>query len=167
MRIFKIRNVKTPTRGTNMSAGIDLYIPEDFYIKRGDTLHPAPLYDKGTGSFKIEPGKSVLIPSGIKINVPKDRALIAFNKSGVAVNKNLIVGACVIDEDYTGEIHIDVKNVGSESTWIQAGDKIIQLICMPVDYVNIEECNSELECFGDTLVLSERGEGGFGSTGTK
>jgi dUTP pyrophosphatase len=168
MRILKVRDVKTPTRGTNMSAGIDLYIPEDFYIKKGDKLHKVSSFDSGAGqSFKIQSGSSVLIPSGIKANVPKDRALIAFNKSGVAVKKNLMVGACIIDEDYTGEIHIDVKNVGTEPVLISAGDKIIQLVCMPVDYVNIELCDSELDCFGDTLVLSERGAGGFGSTGVK
>lgn len=167
MKIFKVRNVKTPTRGTKVSAGIDLYIPEDFYIKKGDELHEAPTYDREVACLRLDSGESVLIPSGIKANVPKNRALIAFNKSGVAVKKNLMVGACVIDEDYTGEIHIDIKNVGKKAVWITAGDKIIQLVCVPIDYVEIEECESELECFGDDLVLSERGDGGFGSTGTK
>ena len=167
MRIFKIRDVKTPTRGTNMSAGIDLYIPNDFYVKRDGELHLAPSYDRDYQMLSLEPGESVLIPSGIKAKVPKDRALIAFNKSGVAVKKNLMVGACVIDEDYTGEIHIDVKNVGNKKVWISAGDKIIQLLCIPVDYVDIIETSSEEECFGDSLNNSERGSGGFGSTGTK
>ena len=150
-----------------MSAGIDLYIPNDFYIKKGDELHPAPSYDKDEQSLKLEPGESALIPSGIRANVPKDRALVAFNKSGVSVKKNLMVGACVIDEDYTGEIHIDIKNVGNKRTWITSGDKIIQLLCIPVDYVDIEVSDSELECFGDSINTSERGSGGFGSTGTK
>lgn len=167
MRIFKIRDVKTPTRGTKASAGIDLYIPNDFYVKKGDGLFPAPYFDREYQSLQLEPGESTLIPSGIKANVPKNRALIAFNKSGVAVKKNLMVGACVIDEDYTGEIHIDVKNVGNEKVWINAGDKIIQLLCIPVDYVNIIESATEEDCFGDSLNSSERGEGGFGSTGTK
>lgn len=167
MRIFKIRDVKTPTRGTNMSAGIDLYIPNEFFVKEGEDLRAAPSYGKDIQSLKLEPGDSVLIPSGIRAKVPKNRALIAFNKSGVSVKKNLMVGACVIDEDYTGEIHIDVKNVGNKETWIQAGDKIIQLLCIPVDYVNIIESKSELECFGSSLDNSERGQGGFGSTGTK
>lgn len=167
MKIFKTKNVKTPTRGTRMSAGIDLYIPDDFYIKNGDEHLLVSEDIDNEKSIAIIPGASVLIPSGIKANVPTDRALIAFNKSGIAVNKNLMVGASVIDEDYCGEIHIDIKNVGNTTVHVKAGDKIIQVVCIPVDYVNIEECNSELECFGDDLGLSERGEGGFGSTGTK
>ena len=167
MRIFKIRDVKTPTRGTSNSAGIDLYVPNEFFIKKGEELHKAPTYDKDTQSVKLRPGESILIPSGIKADVPKDRALIAFNKSGVAVKKGLIAGACVIDEDYTGEIHIDLKNIGEGPAWITAGEKIIQLLCVPVDYVDIELCESEKECFGSSLTSSERGEGGFGSTGTE
>ena len=167
MRIFKVKDVKTPTRGTAMSAGIDLYIPNEFFIKKEEDLISAPTYGKDIQTLKLEPGESVLIPSGIRVKVPKNRALIAFNKSGVAVKKNLMVGACVIDEDYTGEIHIDVKNVGNKETWIQAGEKIIQLLCIPVDYVSIIESKSEEECFGKSLDTSERGQKGFGSTGTK
>tara|TARA_R110000868_G_scaffold75697_3_gene218299 strand:+ start:259 stop:762 length:504 start_codon:yes stop_codon:yes gene_type:complete len=167
MKIFKTKNVKTPTRGSGASAGIDLYIPEDFYIKNGDVMLRVDEDIDNEKSIHIVPGNSVLIPSGIKANVPEGRALIAFNKSGIAVKKNLMVGACVIDEDYTGEIHIDIKNVGTLPAKVTAGDKIIQLVCVPIDYVDVEVCDSELECFGNLLETSERGSGGFGSTGTK
>ena len=162
MKILKIRDVKTPTRGTDGSAGIDLYIPNDFKIKRGDEY-----IEVTNEGYTIGVGDSVLIPSGIKANVPKGHALIAMNKSGIAVKKSLMVGACVIDEDYTGEIHIDLKNVSRSSMIVKAGDKITQLLCVPVNYVNIEETTSEEECFGDKLEVSERGAGGFGSTGVK
>lgn len=162
MKILKIRDVKTPTRGTNGSAGIDLYIPNDFKIKRGDEY-----IDVMPEGYSIGMGDSVLIPSGIKANVPKGHALIAMNKSGIAVKKSLLVGACVIDEDYTGEIHIDLKNVGKVNINIKAGDKITQLLCVPVNYVDIEETTNEEECFGYKLEISERGVGGFGSTGVK
>lgn len=161
MNIFKIRDVKTPTRGTNGSAGIDFYIPNEFYIKRGDNL-----WRVQGGEHAIPPGGSILVPSGIRANVPEGHALIAMNKSGVAVRKNLMVGACVIDEDYTGEIHIDIKNVGRNRSYVKAGEKIIQLLCMPVEYTSVIECDSLEDCFGDKLDESERGEGGFGSTGT-
>ena len=65
MNIQKTRNVKTPSRGTNLSAGLDFYVPEDF---QETTIHS---------------GESVLIPSGIRAHVPSGYALIAFNKSGV------------------------------------------------------------------------------------
>lgn len=159
MNIFKIRDVKTPTRGTNGSAGIDLYIPFDFKIKDGDD------YLSISSEFILSPNKSILVPSGIKANVPAGHALVAMNKSGIAVKKNLLVGACVIDEDYTGEIHIDLKNVGSNDAIIKPGDKIVQLICLPINYVDIQETSSEEECFGNKMEISERGTGGFGSTG--
>ena len=90
MKLSKIRNVKTPTRGTTGSAGIDFYVPDDY---------PSSL-------CTIEPGDRFFIPSGIKANVPDGFALIAMNKSGVAMKKGLMVGACVVDSDYQGEIHL-------------------------------------------------------------
>jgi len=147
MKIYKTREVKTPTRAHSNDAGFDLYIPEDFLAQ------------------VLNPGQSVLIPSGIKAKVPKGHALIAFNKSGIAAKKNLLVGASVIDESYQGEIHIDLHNVGNTAQVISPGDKIIQLLCIKMNYVPVQVTESEDELFGETV--SERGEGGFGSTGTK
>ncbi len=104
-----------------------------------------------------------LIPSGIKADVPQGHALIAFNKSGVAVKKNLYVGASVVDEDYQGEIHINLTNVGREEVEINPGEKIIQFILLPVFYDTIEEVELENLYAGATT----RGEGGFGSTGVE
>ena len=144
MKISKVRDVKTPARGTANSAGIDFFVPEGIQETLG-------------------PGKSCLIPSGIKANVPDNHALIAFNKSGVAVKKNLHVGACVVDEDYQGEIHINLTNVGNEIAYIESGEKIIQFALVPVTYDEVLVVD-ESELFNYT---SERGSGGFGSTGTK
>ena len=77
MKISKIRDVKTPVRGTEKSAGIDFFVPKDF------------------NKTRLFPGESVFIPSGIKVNVPTGHALIAFNKSGVALKKNL-AQTCII-----------------------------------------------------------------------
>jgi dUTP pyrophosphatase len=147
MKILKVRDVKTPNRGTPQSAGLDFYIPND--------------YPKTV----LLPNQSVLIPSGIKANVPAGFALIAFNKSGIAVKKQLLVGACVIDEDYMGEIHIDLKNVGTDTVELNPGDKVIQILCVPIEYVEVEEVSNILELFNGEV--TERGTGGFGSTGTK
>jgi len=83
------------------------------------------------------------------------------NKSGISLNKNLMVGACVVDSDYQGEIHLHLINAGSQSTTISPGDKLVQFLLVPIDHgeVNLVE---ESELFSD---ISERGEGGFGSTG--
>ena len=147
MKFLKIRDVKSPNRGTPQSAGIDLYVPEDFT------------------SSSLQPGQSILIPSGLKVNVPVNHVLVAFNKSGVATKKNLQVGACVIDEDYQGEIHIHLINVGCDSTSIDPGDKIIQLVLLPTVYESVEITETEESLWKGKL--TERGEGGFGSTGNK
>ena len=108
-----MRGVKTPTRGTKHSAGIDFYVPDDFE------------------GIEVSPGQKAFIPSGIKVNVPAGHALIAFNKSGVALKKSLFVGACVVDEDYQGEIHLHVVNVGDKTTMISPGEKLVQLVLLP------------------------------------
>ena len=147
MKFLKIKDVKTPTRGTSQSAGIDLYIPNDY------------------PTTEIDPQVSVFIPSGLKINVPENHVLIAMNKSGVALKKNLQVGACVIDEDYQGEVHIHLTNVGNHPCTIEGGDKIIQCVLMPVNYDIVEVVESEEEMWKGEE--TERGDGGFGSTGVK
>jgi len=141
MLIKKIRDVKTPNRGTNKSAGIDFFVPNEF--------ETAILY----------PGESMLIPSGIKVQVPEGYALIAFNKSGVAVKQGLSVGACVVDEDYEGEVHLHLVNTSNTAQEISPGQKITQFILIPVNYANVQE----VEEFPSRR--SERGSGGFGSTG--
>ena len=140
----KTRPVKSPTRGTVQSAGIDFYVPEDFV------------------SQTIKPEGDILIPSGIRVRVPQGYALIAFNKSGISTKKKLIAGACVVDEDYTGEVHLHLINAGNGTVTINPGDKILQFILLPVNYADtMELTHDEYESHGET----ERGSGGFGSTG--
>ena len=146
LKFAKTREVKTPTRGTPGSAGIDFFVPNDFN-------NGLPL--------DIRPGAACKIPSGIKANVPDGYALVAFNKSGVALKKNLVVGASVVDSDYQGEIHLHVINVGSRVVWIGSGEKLIQFLLLPVDHCAVEEV-PEGELFS---VETQRGSGGFGSTG--
>ena len=148
MNIAKIRNVKTPTRGTRGSAGIDFYIPNDY---------PENL-------LKIEPSCRCFIPSGIKANVPDGFALIAFNKSGVSLKKGLLVGACVVDSDYQGEIHLHMINASDRDVYLEAGEKLVQFLLVPIDHCAVTLVDVD-ELFIDNQ--SERGEGGFGSTGAQ
>jgi len=147
MKFLKIRDVKTPTRGTSQSAGIDLYIPNNFQYT------------------ELKPGDSCLIPSGLRVNVPQDHVFIAMNKSGIATKRGLQVGACVIDEDYQGEIHIHLTNVSNKYAAIDAGDKIVQCLLMPIVYDGVEVVNNEEELYSGKI--TERASGGFGSTGVK
>lgn len=145
----KIRNVKSPTRGTELSAGIDFFIPEDWNDYKPHV---------------IGPGEDILIPSGIKAKVPKDHALIAFNKSGIATKQKLIVGACLVDEDYQGEIHIHLINTSrTTGVTIGPGMKIAQFVLVPVSYAAPEEVDLD-DLYTEATA---RGECGFGSTGNE
>lgn len=145
MKVSRIRDVKLPNRGTDRSAGIDFFVPNDF------------------SEITLNPGQSALIPSGIKAQIPSGYMLTAFNKSGVATKQTLIRGAEVCDEDYQGEIHIHVINVGEKPQRIEPGQKLIQFILVPVFYDSVEEV--QIDQLFDSATA--RGEGGFGSTGTK
>ena len=85
------------------------------------------------------------------------------NKSGVAVKKGLIVGACVVDSDYQGEIMFNVWNVSSVAVALESGTKIVQMVLVPILFPTLEEVSLD-NLFVDD---SERGSGGFGSTGLK
>ena len=145
MKISKIRNVKTPTRGTPGSAGIDFFVPDDYPHKL----------------CEIKPLERFFIPSGIKANVPEGFALIAMNKSGVALKKGLTVGACVVDSDYQGEIHLHLINTSDKPVRIQPGDKLTQFLLIPVEHCPVTVVDVD-DLYED---VTTRGAGGFGSTG--
>jgi len=147
IKFAKTRDVKSPTRANHGDAGIDFYIPNDF--------------NPGT----LKHGDSILIPSGIKIEVPFGTALIFHNKSGVASKKNLDVMADTVDHGYAGEVHINLINNGNGMITLHPGDKIIQGIHIPVFASNPVEVSEE-ELYQDIHVIGARGAGGFGSTGT-
>jgi dUTP pyrophosphatase len=160
MKYMKIRDVKSPERGTDFSAGLDFFVPNDFK------------------AVSLQPGHDILIPSGIKMRVPDGCMLMAADKSGVATSaqalieagitpkatsqrSSLIVGAKIIDEDYTGEIHMHIFNAGSFQANITPGMKITQFIVVPILKLIVEEVKTEAEVFP---VKTARGSGGFGST---
>lgn len=163
MKFAKIRNVKSPVRGTGKAAGIDFFVP-NFGSNKG---------------FIVNPGTDVLIPSGIKMEIPEGYMLMAADKSGVVTSKwaclgagrtpkaealesIVILGAKIVDEDYQGEIHIHLVNVGNDTVFIKPGMKIAQFILVPVSYEELEEVPEE-ELFSRS---SERGDGALGSTGS-
>ncbi len=136
------REVKPPTLATEGSAGYDFYIPEDF------------------GNWMIAPGYSALIPSGIRMIIPKGFVGIFHNKSGLG-SRGLDLGACVVDSDYRGEIVINVRNVGNESLELLTGKAIAQMVIVPILNVNMTKISNE----AFDLDVTKRGAGGFGSTG--
>jgi dUTPase len=86
------------------------------------------------------------------------------NRSSVAAKKSLLVGACVVDPGYDGELFVNLHNVGKESQFVAAGDKIAQVVMIPI--VHFRACESES---GDLynweqIAISDRGDGALGST---
>ena len=150
LKFVKIRDVKSPSRAHFNDAGIDFFIPNSY---------------NGGKSYTVMPGESIMIDSGIKVNIPRNHALIFFNKSGVAAKKNLVLGACCVDYGYQGEIIFNLHNIGLDEVEIMPGEKITQGIILPINYTKVEEVDSIENLYSEGI--SDRGEGGFGSTGVK
>ena len=142
----KVKDVKDPIRAHSTDAGIDLFVPNDF----------TPM------TLKI--GDSALIQSGVRFKLPPNTAGIFFNKSSIA-KKGLIVGAQLVDEQYTGQVHIHLVKVTGEPVTINPGDKIAQMVIVPVLYNKLVQCDDKQ--YDDIVRNSERKDKGFGSTGSK
>ena len=136
--------VKPPTRSNPSDAGLDVY---------------AHLEDP----LIILPGESALIKTGLKFGVPHGYMLQVMNRSSVAAKRSLIVGAHVIDSGYDGEVFINVHNIGDRSQTIKYGDKIAQLVMIPV--VSFRPLLVESELYRQPITISDRGAGALGSTG--
>jgi len=168
MEFTRVRDVKTPNRGTPGSAGIDFYIPRmgDKFIADMLRLNPNQenYYIELHRRLCLEPAERILIPSGVHVKLPPNIALIAHNKSGIATKKGLTVMANTIDRDYQGEIHISLLNTSHIRQNIYEGEKIVQFIPIHISEVPLVEHSTLEELYTE---VSERGAGGFGSTNEK
>ena len=114
--------------------------------------------------MKIGPGESAILPTGLRFGVPHGFMLEVKNRSSVAAKQGLLVGACVIDSGYDGEIFINLHNVGNETQWIERNAKIAQLVLVPVvAFRAIETQGGDLYDWYP-ITISDRGEGALGST---
>ena len=146
---FKLRDSAIdPVRANPSDAGLDVfYCPAD-----------------GRDSILIEPGESVVLETGLKFGVPHGFMLEVKNRSSMASRKHLIVGACVIDPGYNGELFINLLNLGKESRMIKNSAKIAQVVMLPVIHFRARKLMTD--CLYDSdICISNRGSGGFGSTG--
>lgn len=138
-----IRTYGLPNYATDGSAAMDL---------RACIKEPLTIFN----------GETILIPTGIAINIEDQNvAAIVLPRSGLGHKHGIVLGNLVglIDSDYQGEVFISCWNRSSEAYYIQPGDRIAQLMFIPVVKSHFKVV-SEFE-------TSERGAGGFGSTGTK
>lgn len=130
---------------------------------------------EGKNYFLLAPGARINIPSGIKSRMATPgRALVAFNKSGIATKYGLVSGACVVDYLYQGEIHLSLINTSTKVVRIYEDMKILQFIEMPVFNSNIAvtELNDKADIGEESKkfykgMQTDRGENGFDSTQKK
>ena len=109
----------------------------------------------------INPGEKALIATGFSIAIPKGYEVQIRPRSGLAIKKNITVlnTPGTIDADYRGEIKIILINLGKEKFIIKNGERVAQMVVCPVVQASLEEVKE--------LSDTQRGSGGFGSTGTK
>ena len=109
----------------------------------------------------INPGEKSLISTGLFVAIPIGYEIQIRPRSGLAAKKNITVlnTPGTIDADYRGEIKVILINLGKEKFTIERGDRIAQMVVCPVIQAELEEVTE--------LSNTERGSGGFGSTGTK
>jgi len=111
----------------------------------------------------IQPGESKVIPTGLRFGVPHGYMIEVKNRSSVAAKRSLIVGACVVDSGYDGEVFINLHNIGKQLQVIQPGDKIAQLVMIPVVHFRPAEAAND-RLYDDPITISDRGAGALGST---
>lgn len=110
----------------------------------------------------INPNESKLFPTGLRSFFPEDYVLEIKNRSGNA-SKGLIVGACIVDSSYSGEIYVNLHNISNRVIKLSPGDKIAQFLIYKVESPAISIVTEEV--FEKLHENSTRKSGGFGSTG--
>ena len=136
------KEVSLPKYETSGSSGMDLSANIDTKIN-------------------IEPGKTAIIPTGLALSIPKGFEIQIRPRSGLAAKQKISVlnTPGTIDSDYRGEIKVILINLGQEPFKVEKGLRIAQMVVCPVVQAQLKEV--------DDLNETGRGEGGFGSTGTK
>ena len=136
------KNVSLPKYETNGSSGMDLAA-------------------NISSNINIEPKQTAIIPTGIALSIPRDFEIQIRPRSGLAAKHKISVlnTPGTIDADYRGEIKVILINLGIDTFIVEKGLRIAQMVLCPIDRADLEEV--------DDLNKTQRGKGGFGSTGTK
>tara|TARA_R110000851_G_scaffold52045_2_gene123235 strand:+ start:254 stop:775 length:522 start_codon:yes stop_codon:yes gene_type:complete len=143
-------NVIPPSRANPSDAGLDLY------------------FNPGDGKeITLEPGETALFQTGYKFGIPHGYCLEVKNRSGNAAKKSLIVGACIIDPGYDGEVFVNLHNIGKGSQTIYLSDKIAQVVMYPVVHFKAFEKHDKDLYNYYPIAMSDRKDGALGSTDNK
>lgn len=137
MFVKKLSNLaKIPVRSSDGAAGLDLF---------------------ATTEYTLQPGERHLFPTDLSFDMPIGVFAHILPRSGLALKHGIHVGAGVIDSDYRGNVGVLLFNLGQEPFDVNPGDRIAQLVLKPYLVLPVKEA--------DQLTSSDRGAGGFGSTG--
>lgn len=151
MRVKRLYpNSKIPTRGSDYAAGYDLYAEN------------VPLSNDSINAdyeLHVLPGKTLKVGTGIAVELPKGTFGAIYARSGLGIKHGIVPANCVgiVDEDYRGEIVVALHNHSDKPFVFKFGDRIAQLVIQPYIAADINVV--------DELSDTERGNGGFGSTG--
>jgi len=144
------RNIFPPVRENPSDAGLDLrWTPSEV----------------SEVAFRIDPGQSVLVPTGCIFAIPHGYMMEIKNKSGIAHKRQLLVGACVVDSGYQGEVFVNLHNIGTEAQILEPGDKVAQGVIVPVVHARFVASPSPDIYDWYPITISDRGDGALGSTG--
>ncbi len=145
---IKVREgAKAPNRANPSDAGLDVfYCPTDPNVKVAS----------------VQPGENKLFPTGLRFGVPHGYMLQVCNRSSMGAKRSLVVGAHIVDSGYDGEVFIDLHNIGTEEQFVASGDKIAQLVLIPVVHFRTTQIQGDL--YEKSITMSGRGEGSLGST---
>ena len=139
-----------PVRANPSDAGLDLC----FNPKDGKPLH-------------LESGESYVLPTGLKFGIPHGYMLEIKNRSGNAAKKQWLVGACVVDSGYDGEVFVNIHNTSATYWKVKPGDKIAQGVLIPVVHARFVETSQDNLYNWYPITISDRGDGALGSTDEK
>lgn len=143
MKVTLDKNAFMPTKAHNTDAGYDLYLPTQ----------------KDREGVTIKAGQTLVIDTGVHIQLPEGCAAVCMNKSGLSVKHGIESVLGLIDSGYTGAIKVKLRNTSDKDYTFYGGEKISQLVIFPI-------CTEGLE-LTDKLEDTERGSHGFGSTGRR
>lgn len=166
VNVINLSNNPLPQYETSGAAGMD--VRADF--SRVTTDNPIKLFGSGefvfgtngvTAKLRLDPFSRALIPTGLKVGLPEGVEMQVRPRSGLALKKGITVVNTpgTVDEDYRGEVGIPVINLSNEPVWIEAGERICQIVFNVVERAEWNPVTS--------LDVTERGEGGFGHSGVK
>lgn len=154
-------NTFLPQRANPSDAGLDLFFSPDVPKGEHDSVK-----NMKKGSMVVHPGKTMKFRTGLKFEIPHGYMLQVMDRSSVSYKRELKVGGGVLDPGYSGEVCVVMHNLGNSPQLVEPGDKIAQLVLVPIVHF-FPALAEEDELYQRNVAMSDRGDGGFGSTGKK